>query len=74
MSFPRAAGEPPRQLKGYERVRLAAGRSARVTFRLEPADLAVFDGQRSTVVPGRYTLAVGSSSRDLAERESFYMR
>ena len=29
LSFPRSAGEPPRQLKGYEKVRLGAGSAAR---------------------------------------------
>jgi beta-glucosidase len=38
LSFPRSAGEPPRQLKGYEKVRLAPGRSAVVSFRLDRAD------------------------------------
>ena len=54
-------------------MRLGPGRSASVTFRLQPADLAVFDeaAHRSAVVPGRYTLSVGSSSRDLAQRASF---
>src|SRR4051794_23836747 len=74
VSFPAAAGEPPRQLKGFEKVRLGPGRHADVTFRLHPAnDLSVFDeaSHRFVVVPGRYTLAVGASSRDLAEREPF---
>ena len=62
LSFPRSAGEPPRQLKGYEKVALGPGRSTVVSFRLDPADLAT---------PGRYTLYVGSSSRDLPERASF---
>jgi beta-glucosidase len=76
VSFPRAAGEPPWQLKGYEKVRLAPGRSGRLTFRLRPEnDLGVFDeaAHRFVVVPGRYTLAVGASSRDLPERESFVL-
>jgi beta-glucosidase len=62
LSFPRSAGEPPRQLKGYEKVALGPGRSTVVSFRLDPADLST---------PGRYTLFVGSSSRDLPERASF---
>jgi beta-glucosidase len=62
LSFPRSAGEPPRQLKGYEKVALGPGRSTVVSFRLDPADLAT---------PGRYTLYVGSSSRDLPEQASF---
>ena len=36
LSFPRSAGEPPRQLKGYEKVQLEPGRSAVVTFRPRP--------------------------------------
>ena len=42
-------------------------------FRLEPADLAFFDEARgkSVVADGRYTLSIGSSSRDLEERASF---
>ena len=73
LSFPGLAGEPPRQLKGYEKVRLAPGRSRVVAFRLGRADLAYFDEQagRSVVADGRYTLWVGSSSRDLPERASF---
>ena len=73
LSFPRSAGEPPRQLRGYERVQLAPGRSALVTFRLERADLTYFDegAHRQVVADGRYTLAVGSSSRDLPESASF---
>jgi beta-glucosidase len=73
LSFPRAAGEPPRQLKGYEKVHLAPGRSTVVAFHLRPADLAYFDERagRPVVADGRYTLFVGSSSRDLPERASF---
>jgi beta-glucosidase len=73
LSFPRSAGEPPRQLKGYEKVQLAPGRSAVVSFRLDRADLTHFDegAHRQVVAGGRYTLSVGSSSRDLPESASF---
>jgi beta-glucosidase len=73
LSFPRSAGEPPRQLKGYEKVALGPGRSTVVSFRLDRADLSSFDEgtHRWVVADGRYTLAVGSSSRDLPERASF---
>jgi beta-glucosidase len=73
LSFPRLAGEPPRQLKGYEKVHLGPGRSAVVSFHLDRADLAYFDERvhRQVVADGRYTLFVGSSSRDLPESESF---
>ena len=73
LSFPRAAGEPPRQLKGYEKVHLGPGQSAVVSFRLDRADLSYFDEHvhRQVVADGRYSLSVGSSSRDLPESASF---
>jgi beta-glucosidase len=73
LSFPRLAGEPPRQLKGYEKVRLGPGQSVVVSFRLDRADLAYYDegAQRQVVADGRYALLVGSSSRDLPESASF---
>jgi beta-glucosidase len=73
LSFPRSAGEPPRQLKGYEKAALGPGRSTVVSFRLDRADLSSFhEGtHRWVVADGRYTLAVGSSSRDLPQRASF---
>jgi hypothetical protein len=44
-----------------------------VTFMLGPDELSFFDAGagRFAVAPGRYRLAVGSSSRDLSEREDF---
>jgi beta-glucosidase len=73
VSFPRSTGEPPRQLKGYEKVRLGPGRSAVVAFRLDRAVLSYFDSRagRAVVADGRYTVSVGSSSRDLPESASF---
>jgi beta-glucosidase len=73
LSFPRSAGEPPRQLKGYQKVHLEPGQSAVVSFRLDRADLAHYDerAHRQVVADGRYALFVGSSSRDLPESESF---
>jgi beta-glucosidase len=73
VGFPSSSGEPPQQLKGYEKVRLAPHRSTRVSFRLGPDELSYFDAARGRMVVagGRYTLSVGSTSRDLSERESF---
>ena len=75
LAFPRGSGEPPWQLRGFETVALAPGASRRVVMRLDAADLSVFDeGRHRAVVPaGRYALAVGSSSRDFEEQESFQL-
>ena len=67
VSFPGSAGEPPRQLKGFDKLTLAPGESRRVTIRLDRRAFASWD--RGWVVePGSYDIAVGSSSRDLPLR------
>jgi len=51
---PPAADAPPRQLKGFRKVRLHVGERTRVTIELPVADLASFDEARGawTVHPG----------------------
>ncbi len=70
---PAAANEPPKQLKGYQRVQLDAGDSTSLTFRLDRDDLAYFDENlnRWVVAPGRYTVSLGTSSIDLDHRATF---
>ncbi|MGZ4272120.1 MAG: glycoside hydrolase family 3 C-terminal domain-containing protein, partial [Solirubrobacteraceae bacterium] len=57
---------PVKELRGFRRVRLAAGERRRVTFRLAAEQLA-FTGLDSRLVlePGRVRVMVGSSSADL---------
>ncbi|MFF7198776.1 glycoside hydrolase family 3 C-terminal domain-containing protein [Streptomyces sp. NPDC008079] len=64
---PAGAGEPPKQLKGFQRVTLRAGQSQRVTFTLAPDDLRTWDSKAHawTTIPGTYRIYVGNSSRDL---------
>lgn len=66
-------GSPPRQLRGFEKVRLAAGEEATVRFELDKRDFAVWDvvAQRWTVQAGEYEVFVGSSSRMLPLRKKF---
>ena len=67
LTEPAAANEPPKQLKGFARVDLAAGASQTVSFTLSAHDLADWvDGSGGwTVPPGTYTVSVGDSSRRL---------
>ncbi|MBV9793036.1 MAG: glycoside hydrolase family 3 C-terminal domain-containing protein [Actinobacteria bacterium] len=71
VTFPASAGEPPRQLKGFQRVDLAPGRSERVRFTLTPSDLQWFDtsapgasatGGGWSQSAGAYQVYVGDSS------------
>jgi beta-glucosidase len=64
---PRSTGEPPRQLKAYERVTLAAGQSRRVTVSLPEISFAHWSTRANTwiVSRGRYGIYVGDSSASL---------
>jgi beta-glucosidase len=64
---PAAAGEPPRQLKGFEKVSLRPGQTKRVSFTLDERGFSVWDSaaQDWTTVDGRYRVLVGDSSRSL---------
>jgi beta-glucosidase len=61
---PQAAGEPPRQLKGFARVTLRPGQSATVSFPLTGHDLSYWDdAANGWVVPaGAFTVYLGDSS------------
>ncbi len=61
---PASTGEPAEQLKGFQRVTLRPGQTARVTFKVDRQAFAWWDG-RWTVTPGTYTLMVGDSSASL---------
>lgn len=65
---------PIRELRGVERVPLAAGASRRVSFTLVPErDVARYDEGRKafTVEPGEFEIEVGASSSDLRVRGRF---
>jgi beta-glucosidase len=61
---PAAAGEPPRQLKGFQKVTLQPGQSTTVRFTLSGHDLSYWnDTANGWVVPdGQYQVYVGDSS------------
>jgi beta-glucosidase len=73
LQSPRAAQEPPKQLKGYTNVTLAPGQTKFVLFRLTRSDLAYYDATSGqwTVSPGRYTVLLGTSSTELDRAAGF---
>ena len=62
VGFPTSTGEPPLQLKGYEKVLLSPGQSQTVSFNLQRSAFSWWNVSRWTVTPGTYAIKVGSSS------------
>ncbi len=64
---PAATGEPPRQLRNFTRVDLAAGASQTVQFTVTAHDLAHWDTTANgwSATAGSYQILVGDSSRNL---------
>lgn len=68
VTLPAGAPEsPPKQLRGFEKLRLAPGESRTATFNLRRKDLSYWDviGQNWVVPSGTFTVRVGASSRNL---------
>jgi len=67
VTFPPSSGEPPRILRDFVKVPLAAQETRTIHFTLARDALQTWSAQTHGwhVVPGTYMLAVGSSSRDL---------
>jgi beta-glucosidase len=74
---PSGTGEPPRQLAGFQRVSLAPGASARISFEVTPQAMSWWSDPASgwTQTAGRYQVYVGDSSAltDLPLQGSFAM-
>jgi len=67
VSFPECANQPPKLLRGFDKLDLAPGHSGTATFELTRKDLSVWDvyNQRWEIPEGTFTLSAGASSRDL---------
>ncbi len=67
LGFPKAAGEPPKQLKGLAKVALKPGEEQRVQVKLDPDAFQYWNDAKNgwTTAPGAYQVMVGNSSRDI---------
>jgi len=65
VGFPDSAGEPPKQLKGFDRMFVTKGATVGVTLNLSPLDLAVWsvEKQEWVHISGTYKVYVGDHSR-----------
>ncbi|MFU8853585.1 glycoside hydrolase family 3 protein [Micromonospora sp. SL1-18] len=67
LSFPPQAGEPPIQLKGFQKVTLRPGQTKHLTFHLNQRAFSIWNTKAAawTTVDGTYTVRVGNSSGNL---------
>lgn len=73
VGVPDEAEEPPKQLKGFEKVVLDPGESKEVTIPLPDENLMMFDefSLEWKLFKGEYKIMVGSSSRDIRLVQEF---
>jgi len=66
---------PPKELKGFKKVQLSPGETKTIPFDLGKEELSFYDPSQGEWVaePGEFEVLIGSSSRDIRERGSFYL-
>jgi beta-glucosidase len=71
-ALPESAGEPPKRLVGWSKVKLNGGESKEVAIEVDPEYLSIFNVDKDAwqLVPGSYTLMVGGSSQSLPLKQS----
>ena len=71
-ALPAAAGEPPKRLVGWSKVKLNPGESREVTVEVDQQYLSVFNVDQNTwqLIPGDYEFLVGDSSQSLPLKEA----
>ena len=63
---------PIKALKGFSRIHLQPGEARTVTFRVPQDQLAVWNTKKQWAIdPGEYTVIVGGSSVEIAQRTKF---
>jgi len=73
LQFPSGAGEPPLQLKGFQKVMLPGRGIKTLSFVLSDRDLSIWDVSQHSwrIVSGTYVAFVGTSVANLPLRQSF---
>jgi len=75
-ALPESAGEPPKRLVGWSKVKLNAGESKEVKVELDAQYLSIFNVERNgwRLIPGEYTFLVGGSSQSLPLKEAVNLK
>jgi beta-glucosidase len=75
-ALPANAGEPPKRLVGWSKVKLNAGEAKEVSVEVDPFYLSIFNIDKNAwqLIAGDYTFLVGGSSQDLPLKESVSLK
>ena len=75
-ALPASAGEPPKRLVGWSRVKLNPGESREVSVAIDPKYLSIFDEAADgwKLLPGEYSFMVGGSSQALPLNEKITLK
>jgi beta-glucosidase len=75
-ALPESAGEPPKRLVGWSKVKLNAGENKEVAIEVDSQYLSIFNVERDAwqKIPGDYTFLVGGSSQSLPLKQSVTLR
>merc|ERR1711920_993170 len=67
LKFPDSAQEPPKQLKGYQKITLGPDESRQLRFSLDDRSFSIWDSSKHawSVVTGEFGVMVSSSSEDI---------
>jgi len=73
LGFPQSAGEPPKVLRGFEKIFLEAGQFKQVSFHMSRQGISIWSVQKHDweVITGTFFVYIGSSSRDIRLHGSF---
>lgn len=68
--------QPPRQLKGFQKVHLEPGKKTHIHFELDTRAVSYWDvgSHKWAVAAGDYIIMIGSSSRDIRQRGHFQLK
>ncbi|CAF5104892.1 unnamed protein product [Rotaria magnacalcarata] len=77
LTFPAEAQEPPKLLRGFERVYLVSGESKQVSFVLTQKDISYWNvvNQKWTIASGTYIVWISTSANnlDIKMQSSFHI-
>ena len=74
VSYPSSAGEPPEQLRGFDKVQLAPGATRHVVIDLPRAAFTYAGTHAMLLAAGTYTVSVATSSANVVTRQSLQLK